>query len=109
MSDTPPITDPGSVSDNQQASRFELTAGGHVAELIYRQRADRLVLVHTGVPEALGGHGIGGQLVTAAVRRAAAEGLTVVPLCSYARAWLRSHPDVAATVTIDWGDQAAGG
>jgi uncharacterized protein len=109
MSDTSPITGPGPISDNEQASRFELAAGGLVAELIYRRRADRLVLVHTGVPEALGGRGLGGQLVTAAVRRAAAEGLTVVPLCSYARAWLRGHPDVAAGVTIDWGDPAAGG
>jgi predicted GNAT family acetyltransferase len=108
MSDTAPVTGAEQISDNEQASRFELAAGGHVAELIYRRRADRLVLVHTGVPEALGGHGIGGQLVTAAVRRAAAEGLTVVPLCSYARAWLRSHPDVAGTVPIDWGDQAGG-
>ena len=109
MSDTPPITGAEQISDNQQASRFELAAGGQVAELVYRRRVDRLVLVHTGVPEALGGHGIGGQLVTAAVHRAAAEGLTVVPLCSYARAWLRRHPDVAASVTIDWGDQPAGG
>ena len=98
-------TDPEHISDNQQASRFELAAQGHVAELVYRRRADRLVLVHTGVPDALGGHGIGGQLVTAAVSRAAAGGLTVVPLCSFARSWLRGHPDVADTVTIDWGDQ----
>jgi predicted GNAT family acetyltransferase len=103
MSDTP------EVSDNQQASRFELAADGHVAELVYRRRADRLVLIHTGVPDALGGHGVGGQLVAAAVRRGAAEGLTVVPLCSFARSWLRSRPDVAGQVTIDWGDQPSGG
>jgi hypothetical protein len=29
----------------------------------------------------------------------------VVPICSYARAWLQRHPDVAGTVTIDWVDQ----
>jgi predicted GNAT family acetyltransferase len=109
MSDTPPTTDPQHVSDNQQAAQFELAAGGQVARLVYRRRADRLVLVHTGVPDALEGHGVGGQLVRAAVSRAAAEGLTVVPLCSFARSWLSSHPDVAGTVTIDWGDGAAGG
>jgi predicted GNAT family acetyltransferase len=102
-------TDPEQISDNQQASRFQLAARGHVAELVYRRRADRLVLIHTGVPDALEGHGIAGQLVTAAVSRAAAEGLTVVPLCSFARSWLRSHPDVAGTVIIDWGDQPSGG
>jgi uncharacterized protein len=107
MSDAPQIIDPERISDNQQASRFELAAGDQVAELVYRRRADRLVLVHTGVPRVFEGHGVGGQLVTAAVSRAAAEGLTVVPLCSFARSWLSSHPDVAGQVTIDWGDQPA--
>lgn len=95
------------VTDNEPASRLELTVGGVTAELVYRRRADRLVIVHTGVPEALGGQGIGGQLVQAAVSRAAADGLTVVPLCPFAAAWLRRHPDVAARGTIDWGDQPA--
>jgi uncharacterized protein len=99
------MSDTSQITDNQQASRFELVAGDQVAALVYRRRADRLVLVHTGVPGALEGRGAGGQLVAAAVSRAAAEGLTVVPLCSFARSWLRSHPDVAGPVTIDWGDQ----
>ena len=99
MSETPRIT------DNAQASRFEVIVDGHVAELVYRRRAGRLVLVHTEVPDALEGHGLGGQLVRAALRQAADGGLTVVPLCSFARSWLSSHPDVAGTVTIDWGGQ----
>ena len=95
------------VTDNADASRFELATDGGLAELVYRRRADRLVLVHTGVPAALGGRGLGGQLVEAAVRRAADEGLTVVPLCSFARSWLERHPDTAAKVTIDWGGESA--
>ncbi|MGH3277154.1 MAG: GNAT family N-acetyltransferase [Streptosporangiaceae bacterium] len=101
MSETPQVV------DNAQASRFELTVDGHLAELVYRRRAGRLVLIHTGVPDEMKGTGIGGQLVRAAVGQAAAEGLTVVPLCSFAGAWLRGNPDVAATVAIDWGDQPA--
>ena len=91
------------VTDDREDSRFEIAADGEVAELVYRRRADRLVLVHTGVPDALAGHGLGGQLVKAAVERAARERLTLVPLCSFARDWLERHPDVAATVNIDWG------
>jgi predicted GNAT family acetyltransferase len=97
----PLITGPA-VTDNTGQSRFEATIDGHLAELIYRHVGKRLVLVHTGVPAELGGHGIGGQLVLAAVRKAAADGLTVVPVCPFARRWLESHPDQAATVTIDW-------
>jgi len=95
------------VADNAAASRFELTTGGELAELVYRRRADRLVLIHTEVPEALGGRGVGGQLVQAAVRRAADDGLTVVPLCAFARSWLERHPDAAETITIDWGAEPA--
>ena len=102
------MTDAPQVTDNAPASRLELTVDGVTAELVYRRRADRLVIVHTGVPEALGGRGVGGQLVQAAVERAAADGLVVVPLCPFAASWLRRHPDVAATVAIDWNGQPGG-
>jgi len=89
------------VVDNEAASRFEVSVDGHVAELVYRRHLDRLVLVHTSVPDELEGRGVGGMLVRAAIARAAQEGLTVVPLCSFARRWLERHPEVASTVTIE--------
>lgn len=92
------------IADNRAESRFELPTQDGLAELIYRRRANRLVLVHTEVPEKLEGHGIGGQLVKAAVGRAATEGLTVVPLCPFARNWLERHPEMAGTVNVDWGE-----
>jgi uncharacterized protein len=90
------------VTDNQDDFRLEIHGDGELAQLAYRKRAGRLVLVHTEVPAALGGGGIGGQLVRAAIGKAAAEGLTLVPLCPFARAWLVRHPDEASKVTIDW-------
>ncbi|MDQ2960141.1 MAG: N-acetyltransferase [Candidatus Dormibacteraeota bacterium] len=92
----------GTVNHDQAHHRFIVTDGDAVAELTYRWNHERLVLVHTGVPPRLGGRGVGGRLVEAAVERAAAEGLTVVPLCPFARRWLRERPDVAKTITIDW-------
>jgi uncharacterized protein len=100
------MTDAPAATDNQEKSRFEIYGNGELAELVYRRRADRLVLVHTEVPEALAGRGVGGQLVQAALRRAATEGLTIVPLCPFARSWLERHPDEAAKVPIDWGKPA---
>ena len=94
--------DSPTIVDNAAESRLETTVDGQRAELVYHRHGSRLVIVHTEVPDALAGHGIGGQLVTAAVDDAAQRGLTVVPLCPYARAWLRKHPDVANRVTIDW-------
>jgi uncharacterized protein len=97
MSDAPPVT------DNQAESRFELWVDGRLAELLYRRNGKRLVLIHTEVPVELEGHGLGGALVAAAVDRAAREGMTVVPLCPFARGWLQRHPETAARAAIDWG------
>jgi predicted GNAT family acetyltransferase len=90
------------VLDDRDSGRFVVTVDGSTAELDYRRRGNRLVLVHTEVPEAIGGRGIAGRLTAAAVETAQREGLVVVPLCPYARAWLRDHPAVASTVTVDW-------
>jgi uncharacterized protein len=90
------------VNDNQAKSRLEVHTEGELGELVYHKNGNRLVLVHTEVPKALGGRGIAGKLVLAALDKAAASGMTVVPLCPYARSWLERHPDEAAKVTVDW-------
>ena len=94
--------DDAQVVDDTAGSRFVISEGRTEAELIYARQGDRLILVHTEVPEVWGGHGIGGRLVRAGVARAKADGLTVVPWCPYARRWLKEHPDEAAAVSIDW-------
>jgi uncharacterized protein len=90
------------VTDDRAHDRFVLQEDGFEAELLYRRHGERLELIHTGVPDELGGRGIGGRLVTAAVDRARAEGWTLVPFCPFARGWLQRHPDVASTVEINW-------
>ena len=94
------MADVPAVVDNEAESRFEVSIDGHVAELVYRRHGDRLVLLHTGVPDELEGRGVGGMLVKAAIERAVEQGLTVVPQCPFARRWLARHPDVAGRVTI---------
>lgn len=90
------------ITDDPASSRFVYREDGQEAQLVYRAEGDRLVLAHTEVPEALGGRGIGGRLVEAAVKRAAERGETVAPWCPYARRWLERHDDAAATVSVDW-------
>ena len=99
------MSDDQLVHDDRAGSRFELRAGGHLAELVYQRNGNRLVLLHTGVPPELGGQGIGGRLVAAAAEHAAREGMTIVPLCPFARSWLERHPDVAGRAVIDWGER----
>ena len=95
-------SDDAPVVDDTAENRFVIREGAGEAELFYTRQGDRLILVHTGVPEAWGGHGIGGRLVRAALALARTDGLTVVPWCPYARHWLKEHPDEAAAVMIDW-------
>jgi predicted GNAT family acetyltransferase len=102
------VSTPGSaVVDDVTGHRFRYVEDGVEAELVYRTRGDRLVLVHTLVPDALGGRGVGGQLVRAAVARAARTGETVVPSCPFARKWLQDHSDAASTIAIDWREEPA--
>jgi predicted GNAT family acetyltransferase len=102
------------IVDNERKSRFETTIDGHVAELTYRRKRKRLVLVHTGVPDELEGRGVGSALVSKAVADARERGLTIVAKCPFASAWLRRHPEAADGVEIDWRassapDSAGGG
>ncbi len=75
------MTDAPQVTDDPAGSRFVYAVDGQEAELLYRLR--------------------GRRLVTAAVRRAATEGLAIVPSCPFARDWLDRHPGVASQVPID--------
>jgi uncharacterized protein len=91
-----------SVINNADRQRFEVTVDGNLAELTYRLDGPRLVLVHTGVPPELEGGGVGRELVAAALRFAADEGLVVVPRCPFARRLLERHPEMSEGVEIDW-------
>lgn len=92
------------VRDDEDRQRFTYVEEGTEAHLRYRAEPGRLVLLHTEVPEAIGGRGIGGRLVRAAVERAARTGETVAPSCRFARRWLTEHPDVAGAVSLDWSE-----
>jgi predicted GNAT family acetyltransferase len=90
------------VVDDTEHERFVAEVDGLMARLEYEVDDGRLVLIHTEVPEPLGGRGLAGRLVRAGVARAARDGLTLAPWCPYARRWLQDHPDAAASVVVDW-------
>lgn len=89
------------VEDRPEERRLVIDLEGSEAELTYRHGPGRLTLVHTGVPEALNGRGLGGLLVRSALDKARREGLTVAPWCPFARRWIEEHPEEASTVELD--------
>ncbi|WP_296278230.1 GNAT family N-acetyltransferase [Pseudoxanthomonas sp.] len=78
--------------------RFSTRLEGHEAELVYSLRDGRMVIEHTGVPEAIGGRGIAAALVKAALDHARTQGWRVVPACSYSAAYVQRHPQYADLV-----------
>jgi hypothetical protein len=97
-----PETQP--VIDDVAGHRFVVHEGSADAELVYRARPGRLILIHTEVPPELGGRGLGARLVLAALERARRTGETVVPWCPFARRWITEHPGAVAGLDIDWSE-----
>jgi predicted GNAT family acetyltransferase len=81
------------VIHNTAQSRFETTVDGQLAKLDYHLRDSVIVLVHTEVPKALEGRGLGASLVQAALAHAREAGLKVEPRCAYAAAYMQRHPE----------------
>ena len=87
---------PGTFRDNTAAGRFELEIDGTPAFLEYRRRGDRLLLIHTEVPEALRGRGLGSALIKWVLDLARQEKLRVVAVCPTVQEYIRKHPEYEA-------------
>jgi predicted GNAT family acetyltransferase len=55
----------------------------------------KIIIDHTGVPDAFRGQGAGLRLVARAVEDARAAGKTIIPLCPFAAAQFRRHKEWA--------------
>ena len=78
-----------------ERGRFQAVVDGHTCVADYRLANGVMAITHTEVDPQLEGRGIAGALVQAALDHAQANGLKVLPLCSYARAYMRRHPETA--------------
>ena len=77
------------VVDNHEAGRFELEEQGLLAFADYRRADGRLIIPHVEAAPGLRGTGAAGRLMEGVLAAAQAEGLEVVPICSYAAAYMR--------------------
>ena len=86
------------VHDNPARHRFEMVEHGQTVFADYRRDGSRVIIDHVEAPVSLRGTGAAGRFMEGLVAAARAEGSTVVPICSYAVAWLRRHRALAADV-----------
>jgi len=79
--------------NNAEHSRYELIEQGLTAFADYRVAGERLIIDHVETPVPLRGGGTAGRLMQAVVDDVRGRCLKVTPICSYAVAWLRRHPE----------------
>ena len=80
--------------DGPTGGRYLVTIDGHTAEMTYSKAGtSRIIIDHTGVPDALRGQGAGQALVKQAVEDARAAGIKIIPLCPFAKAQIEKHPE----------------
>ena len=74
--------------------RYSYRVDGHEAEMTFAKAGEGVIVIdHTLVPDAFRGQGVALALVTRGVEDARAAGRKIVPLCSYAAAQFRRHPE----------------
>lgn len=90
------------LEDGGSKGRYVYRADGAEAEMTFTRAGEGLVIIdHTGVPDAFRGQGVGAALVARAVEDFRAQGKKVLPLCPFAAAQFRRHPE--------WADLLQGG
>jgi hypothetical protein len=81
------------IVDNPAQSRFELDVGGAVAVAYYKVDGDRIVLLHTEVPQELSGRGIGSRLAKGVFEALRERGLGVVAKCPFMASYAARNPE----------------
>ena len=80
------------------SGRFEIEREGHVAYLEYTLAGKVLQLIHSEVPTALQGKGLGSELAHAALEWAREQELKVDVICPSVAEYLKKHPEYADLV-----------
>jgi uncharacterized protein len=86
------------VTDNAVRRRYEMVVDGVTAYVTYARKGDRLTLVHTEVPKALSGRGVGSSLATAVFEDVRRRGLRVAVECEFLEAFIKRRREFADLV-----------
>lgn len=81
------------VTHNEANHAFEVWIDGYLSKLDYIQEEKNFVITHVGVHPAFRGQGLAAKIVEAGLQYAKQNSLRVIPMCSYAAAYIRRHPE----------------
>jgi predicted GNAT family acetyltransferase len=83
------------IINNTAENRFELWINNLGSKLDYIEDKDSFAITHVGVHPDLRGQGVAGKITQFALEYAKSKSLRVIPICSYAVAWIRKHKEYA--------------
>ena len=81
------------VIHNKAEKRFQIRIDNHLAELLYQLSDGTITFIHTSVPSALEGQGIGSKLAKAGLDFAQVNSLKVRSLCWFVDRYIQRHPE----------------
>jgi uncharacterized protein len=89
----------GTVQDNAERHRYEITVQGELAGFVkYRLDDGAVVLVHTEIEPDFEGQGLGGQLARGALDDVRRQGKAVIAVCPFIAGYIDRHDEYADLV-----------
>jgi predicted GNAT family acetyltransferase len=79
--------------NNEAIHNFELIVDGYRSFIDYKQKGNKVFLIHTEVAPELKGKGVAEAIVEKTFRYLEERQLKMVPLCVYVGIYLKRHPE----------------
>jgi predicted GNAT family acetyltransferase len=90
------------VVEQAEAQRFELCVDGEaVGQAEYEMQGGTMLLTHVVVLPRYEGRGYGSELTRGVLEAARSKGVPVLPICSFARSFVRRNPEYCDVVPED--------
>lgn len=81
------------IVDNAAMHRFEMKVEDDIAVSYYQEQDDRVLLLHTEVPQRFSGQGVGSRLAHAVFEELKRRGRRVITRCPFMASYAVKHPD----------------
>lgn len=82
------------IINNEKLMHFEIHGDNEVAFLEYRFYHNKIVFMHTSVPETMEGKGVGSALAAKAFVYAKDNNMPVIVYCPFVLTYLKRHPEL---------------
>ena len=78
---------------NEAGHRFEMKVGESIAFIEYKQRQNKITLIHTEAPPELEGKGAATALIEKTLDYIEKNNFKLIPICPLVVAYIKRHPE----------------